>query len=319
MRIAIFGATSEIAKDLILSFAAKCKHDLVLYARRPDAVTNWLSTVGLLERYNVDTFNAFRATEHFDAVLNFVGVGNPAQAAAMGASIFEVTLQYDELALNYVRQHSSCRYIFLSSGAVYGSNFEEPVDENTKAIISVNSLQPPDWYGAAKIHAECRHRSLVHLPIVDIRVFNYFSRTQDISARFFISDVARAIQCRETFVTSTGNFVRDYLGSEDFHQLIQKILQSAPINAVVDCYTKMPVDKFQMLETLRSSFGLSYKLADLEGGLNATGSKKNYYSTNHRANSIFGYVPTLSSLETVVREIEFLLNLNRPGGLSPVR
>jgi nucleoside-diphosphate-sugar epimerase len=154
---------------------------------------------------------------------------------------------------------------------------------------------------------------------VDIRVFNYFSRTQDISARFFISDVARAIQCRETFVTSTGNFVRDYLGSEDFHQLIQKILQSAPINAVVDCYTKMPVDKFQMLETLRSSFGLSYKLADLEGGLNATGSKKNYYSTNHRANSIFGYVPTLSSLETVVREIEFLLNLNRPGGLSPVR
>ena len=28
----------------------------------------------------------------------------------MGASIFNVTLQYDELALSYVRQHPTCRY-----------------------------------------------------------------------------------------------------------------------------------------------------------------------------------------------------------------
>jgi nucleoside-diphosphate-sugar epimerase len=308
MRIAIFGATSEIAKDLILSFAAKCNHELVLYARRPDAVKNWLSTLGLHERYNVATFNAFRATEHFDAVLNFVGVGNPAQAAAMGASIFEVTLQYDELALNYVRQHSNCRYIFLSSGAVYGSNFEEPVDENAKATVAINGLQPQDWYGAAKIHAECRHRSLLHLPIVDIRVFNYFSRTQDMSARFLIADVVRAIQFGEVFVTSAENIVRDYLGSQDFYQIIHKILQSDPINTSVDCYTITPVDKFQMFETLKSKFGLLYTLADFDSRVNGTGNKKNYYSCNCRANSFFGYKPTLSSLENVVREAEFLLN-----------
>jgi nucleoside-diphosphate-sugar epimerase len=307
MRIAIFGATSEIAKDLILSFAAKCNHELVLYARRPDAVKDWLSTVGLPERYTVATFNSFRATEHFDAVLNFVGVGNPARAAAMGASVFEVTLHYDELALNYVRQHPSCRYIFLSSGAAYGSNFEEPVGENAKATVAINSLQPQDWYGVAKIHAECRHRSLLHLPIVDIRVFNYFSRTQDMSARFLIADVVRAIQFGEVFLTSAKNIIRDYLGSQDFYQIIHKILQSEPVNTSVDCYTASPVDKFRMLETLKSEFGLLYKLADFDSGVNATGDKKNYYSKNRRANSVFGYTPTLSSLENVVRDAECLL------------
>ena len=79
---------------------------------------------------------------------------DPVQAAAMGASIFDVTLKYDEMALDYVRQHPHCRYIFLSSGAAYGSSFDEPVDENTKAVIAINNLQPQDWYAVAKLHAE---------------------------------------------------------------------------------------------------------------------------------------------------------------------
>jgi short-subunit dehydrogenase len=51
MRIAIFGATSQIAKDLILSFNLHSNHDLVLYARRPDVVYEWLKTVGLADKF----------------------------------------------------------------------------------------------------------------------------------------------------------------------------------------------------------------------------------------------------------------------------
>ncbi len=131
MRLAILGATSQIAKDLVQSFAAESSHELVLYARRPVVVAQWLTLVGLAGRYAVADFDAFSADEHFDAILNFVGVGDPAQAAAMGATIFDVTLKYDELAMGYVRQHPHCRYIFLSSGAAYGSNFDAPVDANT--------------------------------------------------------------------------------------------------------------------------------------------------------------------------------------------
>src|SRR3990172_1400221 len=122
MRIAILGATSQIARDLINSFATAAGKHLHLFARRPEEVTKWLGSVGLAGRYPVDAFSEF-AKHEFDAVINFVGVGNPAQAVAMGNTIFDVTLRFDELILDYLQTHPACRYLFLSSGAAYGSSF----------------------------------------------------------------------------------------------------------------------------------------------------------------------------------------------------
>ena len=299
MRIAILGATSQIAKDLILSFAEHSPHALVLYARRPEAVTQWLTQTNLAQRYVVADFAAFTTNEHFDAILNFIGVGNPAQAAAMGASIFDVTLHYDELALAYVRKHPQCRYLFLSSGAAYGSTFETPAGADTKAMIDINHLQPQDWYGVAKLHAECRHRALAHLSIVDIRVFNYFSRTQDIEARFLITDILRAIRDKTVLKTSSDYIVRDYLHPIDFYQLVSVMLAAPPgTNTALDCYSKAPIDKPTLLTIMCEKFGLQFEISPGVSGINATGNKPHYYSKNRRA-ADFGYVPTLSSQEGI--------------------
>lgn len=310
MRLAILGATSQIAKDLVQSFAANSSHELVLYARRPVVVSQWLASVGLVGRYTVADFAAFSADAHFDALLNFVGVGNPAQAAAMGASIFDVTLKYDEMALDYVRQHPQCRYIFLSSGAAYGSSFDAPVDENTMAVIAINNLQPQDWYGVAKLHAECRHRSLSHLPIVDVRVFNYFSHTQDMDARFLMTDILRAIRDKTVLKTSPDYIVRDFLQQAVFYKLVIAILSSPATNAVVDCYSKEPIDKPTLLTAMQERFGLRYEVVQAAISVNATGSKPHYYSRNTRA-ADFGYEPSLTSLEGVLQEMEAMLQ--QPG------
>lgn len=302
MRIAILGATSQIAKDLVRAFRADRTYDFVLYARRPSAVTDWLSTVGLRERYAVADFKYFSSVEHFDAVLNFVGVGNPAQAAAMGATIFEATLQYDELALGYLRQHPHCRYIFISSGAVFGSSFDKPVSETSMATFPINSLAPQDWYGIAKMYAECRHRSLPHLPIVDIRIFNYFSHTQDMSARFLLTDVVRAIRKKAVLQTSSDNIVRDFIHPEDFHQLIIAILSAQTTNVVVDAYSKAPVDKSSLLKAIVEQYGLRYETTQAPTSVNATGNKVYYYSSNTKA-AEFGFKPTLTSLDGVMLEI----------------
>ena len=305
-RIAILGATSHIAKDLIVSFSIEQDKHLNLFARRPDDVIKWLIGVGLSERYMVDHYDAFGKQE-FDAIINFVGVGNPAQAAAMGSSIFDVTLQYDELALNYVRQHPECRYIFLSSGATYGSSFDAPVDAQTKAVIPINNLQPQDWYGLAKLHAECRHRSLAHLPIVDIRVFNYFSHTQYMEARFLIADIVRAIRDNAVLQTSAEYMVRDFIGPSDFHQLIQAILTSPANNDVLDCYSKAPIDKPTLLTLMQDRFGLKYEISKTNASVNATGSKSHYFSLNNKAKN-YGYQPALSSIESILIEAESLIN-----------
>lgn len=301
MRLAILGATSQIATDLVLSFSEHNHHELVLYARRPDVVMQWLKNAGLTERYAVSAFTAFSVDDHFDAILNFVGVGNPARAAAMGASIFDVTLQYDEIALNYVRQHPTCRYIFLSSGAAYGSNFDAPVTEKTQTSISINDLQPQDWYAVAKLHAECRHRALPHLRIVDLRVFNYFSHAQDMQARFLITDIVRAIQEKTILQTSSDFIVRDFLSPMDFSQLIHAVLTAPATNTVVDCYSKAPIDKPTLLAAMQEKFGLQYEAAHAKAGVNATGVKPHYYSLNTRA-ADFGYRPALTSLQGVLLE-----------------
>jgi len=306
MRIAILGATSQIAKDLILSFAEHSTHDLVLYARRPEAVVQWQAHENLAERYAVENFSAFNVEEQFDAILNFVGVGNPAQAAAMGASIFDVTLQYDELALSYVRHHTNCRYLFLSSGAAYGSSFEAPADANTKATVDFNHLQPQDWYGVAKLHAECRHRALARLPILDIRVFNYFSHTQDINARFLITDILRAIRYKTVLKTTSDYIVRDYLHPSDFYQLVSVML-AAPLqtNTAIDCYSLAPIDKSTLLTIMQEKFGLQFEIVQTSVGVNATGGKPHYYSKNRRAAN-FGYRPVLTSIDCVQQEATVL-------------
>jgi nucleoside-diphosphate-sugar epimerase len=307
MRIAIFGATSQIAKDLILSFNLHSNHDLVLYARRPDVVYEWLKTVGLADKYEASDFSSFGMDEYFDAIINFVGVGDPVKAVAMGATIFEITLKHDEIALRYLGQHPDCRYIFLSSGAVYGSNFADPANEDTPSVININSLLPQDWYSVAKLHAECRHRSLSVQSIIDLRVFNYFSSTQDVGGNFLIAEIFRSIRDREVFRTSPLNIRRDYISPSDFWRLINAILISQPQNQVIDCYSKLPIDKNSLLVAMKSRFGLAYEFVDGPVGVNATGLKMNYYSENRRA-ADFGYQPEMTSLDGLTKEIVSLLN-----------
>jgi nucleoside-diphosphate-sugar epimerase len=301
--MAILGATSQIAKDLVLSFSTQSNHELTLFARRPDVVTEWLANVNLSGRYAVADFGVFGAGANFDAILNFVGVGNPAQTAAMGASIFDVTLEYDEMALCYLRQHPDCRYLFLSSGAAYGSSFDKPVTENTKAVVSIDRLQPQDWYAVAKLHAECRHRSRAHLPIIDIRVFNYFSRTQDISARFLITDILRAIRNKTVLKISPDYIVRDFLHPIDFYKLVSALLSAPATNTAVDCYSRAPIDKPSLLTAMQQYFGLDYEITQGTISVNATGEKPYYYSLNTRAAN-FGYEPNFTSLDGIVREMK---------------
>lgn len=315
MRIAIFGANSQIAKDLILSCAKGGSQNLTLFSRRPEVVLDWLREVKLEGLFQSLSYSDLALQQTFDGLINFVGVGDPAKALDMGKSIFDVTFEYDTLAINYLNEHPQCRYIFLSSGAVYGARFDSPADSELMAKIPINNLQAHDWYGVSKLHAEARHRALQFLSIVDIRIFNYFSHTQDMSARFLISDIVRSIDQKKLFITSDVNIVRDYLHPHDFFQLIIKVLTSPRINCAVDCYSKSPVDKKILLQVLQAKFNLNYKLADGQFGLNATGIKKHYYSLNHAA-SQFGYEPLFTALDCVTQEIEIYLK-NKKQSDSP--
>lgn len=305
-RIAVLGATSQIAKDLIRRVAAAASHDLILYARDCRTVEEWLTLLGLSGRYPVCAYNEYGQVEH-EAVINFVGVGDPLRAAVMGGSIFDITLQYDQMVLNQLRQHPQRRYIFISSGAAYGSTFLQPADALTRAAVSINALTPQEYYSVAKLHAECRHRALPDFSIIDLRVFNYFSRTQNLDARFFVTDMLRAIRTGTLFQTSSDAMVRDYLHPDDFCQLVNRVLNAPPLNTALDCYSHAPVEKTTLLEGMATHFGLRYEfIAGHVAPVNATGTKPFYYSMNRKAQQL-DYCPAYTSLDTVLTETEAIL------------
>ncbi len=304
IKIAILGATSQIARDLIAIISSEKSIALFLFGRHPEKISNWLNNLGLHEPQFVGSFETF-SSQDFDVIINFIGIGSPSGTLEMGPSIFDITTQYDELAINYLKKAPQCRYIFLSSGAAYCSTFKIPADETTNAIVDINNLHPQDWYGVSKLHAECRHRSLSSLPIVDIRVFNYFSHSQDMESRFLITDIVRSIRDQTILKTSSETMVRDYITPKDFYNIISVILDSPPKNDVIDCYSKSPIEKSILLDAMKEEFGLQYEYAENAEGINATGRKPHYYSLNKRA-SQFGYQPSLTSLEGIIYEAKHI-------------
>jgi nucleoside-diphosphate-sugar epimerase len=303
-RVAILGASSQIAKDLILSCARAGRDELLLYVRDLAAARRWMDSHALA--FPLAPYADYGKAEH-TAVLNFDGVGDPRRAAQKGGDIFGVTQEFDDLVLNQLRRHPERRYIFLSSGAAYGSTFLQPAGPDTPASININTLAPQEYYSVAKLHAECKHRALPDLAITDLRVFNYFSHTQDLDARFFITDILRAIRDGVPLRTSADAMVRDYLHPGDFHRLVDCVLRGPAGNRALDCYSAAPVEKRALLAAMRDRFGLRYEVADGAGDVvNATGAKPYYYSLNRQAAEL-GYQPAYSSIEGIIAESALIL------------
>jgi len=308
MRIAILGATSEIAKDLILLFStSKASFELVLFGRHPLAIREWLECENLQNRYFWADLNDFGSHQFFDAILNFIGSGSPSKTADMGSDIYCITEQYDLKVMGYLKSFPDCKYIFMSSGAVYGASFEEPISDYSAATMQLNK-PIADYYGAAKLVSEIRHRSYTKLAIVDLRIFSYFSHTQNINSNYLMCDIYRAIKESSTFATSESNIFRDYIDPLDLYQLIVEILRGPSINAAFDCYSKSPIGKLEILKVMQDLFGLRYKLISREA-MPYPKDKIYYYSTNKNA-SILGYAPSADSLSTVINQIQILLSLN---------
>jgi nucleoside-diphosphate-sugar epimerase len=279
--IAILGATSQIARDYIANAADR---DLRLFGRSSGTTS----------------YNEF-GREHYSAIINFVGAGDPARARDIGADIFAVTRCYDLLALDYLKSHSETRYIFLSSGAVYGHAFAQPVDESISALVSINDLKPQDWYGVAKLYAEALHRSCAE-SIIDLRVFNYISNSLNLSSRFLIADMINATRRGETFKTSDRQLTRDYLHSSDFHRMIEVCLAAtSQTNMALDCYSQAPITKMELVELMAGEFGMRFEIMEAADIVNATGEKPNYFSRNHGAAAL-GYAPAYSS-RSAIREV----------------
>lgn len=305
IRMAILGSTSHIAKNLIIHFGQAKEYHLILFARTIEKVRSFLEEMQLdqskIEVYPYEEF----LQGQYDVIINCVGVTQGNVLIQEPNVVFKITEMYDNYVLQYLQGHPHCTYIHISSGAVYGGEFEKAAGYLTKAEINVNQLQNSDFYGISKLYMEAKHRSLNDLNIVDLRVFNFFSRFIDLNARYLLCDIINCLKADQPLNTSIEDMVRDFLHPSDLINMIELCIKKRKINAVYDLYSKQAISKSEILQFFQDEYNLRYE-TQLQSGVPIAGLKRNYFTNNHSAVDI-GYIPAFSSLDCIRDETAVLI------------
>lgn len=308
-RIAILGSTSHIAKGLINNFLKSKEFSLHLYTRSPDKVRGFLGAIRkssygdcvIHEGYN--NFLQFS----YDVVINCVGVGTLNKLKGNYTQYFTVTEEYDNMSIGHLcSKCPDALYISFSSGAVYGRECSEPVEENTMNRIRVNHVGKEDYYGIVRLYAEAKHRAFGDLRIVDLRLFSYFSRFIDLTDGYFITEVLDCILNNKVLVTNNVNIVRDYVHPKDLFSIIRKCMNAGKINGAFDVTSAKPVEKREILDHFSLKYGLKYEMNQFFRHDSATG-LKNIYCSKYNNSLGIDYKPRFSSMDTIEQESKYIL------------
>lgn len=306
MNIAIMGATSHIARNLIIRFALQADNHLTLFCRNEQAVQEFVRRYVPDGNIHIEcgyrSFNDF----DFDAIINCVGAGAPGTPGFDIRNWFELTLEFDTLSLNYLeKRNPQAILIAFSSGAVYGTGKNSPFTEESCFSIPVNNISVSDYYSIARIHSEARHRSRSNLRIADLRVFSFFSRFIRLDSGYFMSDVLKAVAGNSVLITRQSDMVRDYVSPDDLFDIIKLCIAAEKINGAFDVQSAAPAGKFEILEAFQKKFGLKWqfdKVADSPNG------DKSIYTSQYASLQKLGFVPRFTSLESLITETEKYLN-----------
>lgn len=314
LRIAILGATGHIGSSLADQFARNPAIDVMLYARTPEKLLPLVQTLENAGCARPKTFaiDAF-GEDDFDIVINCIGAGDPTRLSALGGGIFDVTEEFDQKILTVLRRFPERLYINMSSGAVFGTTFDSGAKQESTVSYQPNQISPQHYYSLAKLVAEARHRAAEQLNIVDIRVFSYISSFLDISGRFFVAELVRAIINKVPFKTNNSEMIRDFIGPADMVRLINAAIvkwqSGSGINLALDAYSRAPTSKSQMLAMAAEKFGVEVVVDEGFSILAPTGAKSSYYSDYKKAAEL-GYEPEFDSLETLIQAFEALKACN---------
>ena len=306
MNIAIMGASSHIAKNLIIRFAAAADNHLTLFCRNAQSVAEFVRCYAENGNIRIVTgYNEFNDFE-FDVIINCVGAGVPGVAGFDIRNWFDVTAKFDELALNYLeKRNPQAILIAFSSGAVYGTRSKAPFAAESCYLLPVNNIEVSDYYSIARIHSEARHRCRKDLRIVDLRIFSFFSCFVKPDSGYFMSDVLKAVAGNSVLITRQSDMVRDYVSPDDLFDIIKLCIAAEKINGAFDVQSAAPAGKFEILEAFQKKFGLKWqfdKVADSPNG------DKSIYTSQYASLQKLGFVPRFTSLESLITETEKYLN-----------
>jgi nucleoside-diphosphate-sugar epimerase len=295
---------------LIDNFLKKGIRELLLFSRSIDRTGDFLNSLkedksGVILKSGYQDF----LDQSYDVVINCVGVGTPDKLAGQYWKWFTVIEKYDNLVLAYLQKSPKTLYISLSSGVVYG-DFSRPSAKDGVNLLHVNHIQEKDYYSIVRLNAETKHRSFSDLNIVDLRLFSYFSRYIDVTDKYFLNDIIKAINTKSKFMTDSLNVVRDFIHPDDLLSLVRIFINIRSVNGAFDVYSANPVSKWEILDYFKTEYDLEYKITGQDEFRSGTGHKELYYSEYHKAEDL-GFCPKYDSLSVIKNESGYLVDRDK--------
>ena len=306
-KIAILGATGYIGRSLVREFFLENKnYSLFLFSRSYEKLRTHITEMPKKVEYSIHSYDEFHKGK-YDVIINCTGVSSGSSFHKDPFEIFKVTEEVDSMVIEYLRNHQKALYINMSSGAVYGNNFETSVTEKSTTILPSGFFEGGEAYAIAKIYAEAKHRALPMYNIVDIRVFGFFGALLDIDSPFLMSEITKCILHKKVFVTGEDDIIRDYVTSKDLLAFITLVMKKTTINDYFDIYSKKPISKLALLQALTKKCNLTYEISKKKMGAQKTAPKNVYFSKSKKATTLLGYKPEQTALQGIFSEIERLM------------
>lgn len=236
-KIGILGATGLIAYELI--------GELILLGYEVTKFSRTKSNSLGLQAYD-------RLLEHNDlsAIVNLVGGHSKNSDGAKLDQVYAI----DELACDWSRAFGG-PYVYISSGAVFGTGHQGPVSVDTNFGLERNM----DPYTRGKFNAERRHSELRDkgIRVSDLRMFSYAGPNFIQDGRYFLSSALKAAVGKDVFYASGSEFVRDYVGARELSLAIINLL-TLEEGIKFNLFSEKAATRREILELFQQRFGLRF-------------------------------------------------------------
>lgn len=165
----------------------------------------------------------------FDVCVNAAGSGSVPYSITHPFNDFESNAIDTMRILDYIRRHRpSCKYLHISSAAVYGNPVALPVREDAPA----EPLSPYGWHKLIAEQLCYEYTEFFHLKTAIIRPFSVYG--PGLHKQLFWDTYQKYLSGNGTIeLWGTGRESRDFVYIEDLAQAIFCILERAPMNGEI--------------------------------------------------------------------------------------
>jgi UDP-glucose 4-epimerase len=222
MKILVIGSKGFIGSHVYKYFSEKSDYS----CWGCDVVVDYTDDHYILVDHITSDFNEVFEKNQFDICINCAGAASVPDSIKNPFRDFSLNVHHVAMVLEAIRKHGNdCRFINMSSAAVYGNPEKLPISENA-------SCSPLSPYGKHKLFAEeiCKeYHEYFGIKTCSLRIFSAYG--PGLRKQILWDIYQKSLQANTVNLFGTGSETRDFIFIDDIVDAIHKVILAGDFNA----------------------------------------------------------------------------------------